>query len=41
MTAEMMFVCYSLTLAVLGAAYQWPDLCLLLVMAFAARRFLG
>lgn len=36
----MMFVCYSLTLGVLGLAYEWPDLCLLLVMAYAARRML-
>ena len=33
-----MFVCYSLTLGVLGLAYEWPDLCLLLVMVYAARR---
>ena len=34
----MVFVCYSLTLGVLGLAYEWPDLCLLLVMVYAARR---
>ena len=33
----MMFVCYSLTLGVLGLAYEWPDLCLLLVLMYAAR----
>ena len=36
----MMFVCYSMTLGALGFAYQWPDLCLLLVLAYAARRIL-
>jgi hypothetical protein len=36
----MMFVCYSLTLGLLGVAYQWPDLCLLIVMAYAAWRSL-
>ena len=32
-----MFVCYTVAIALLGAAYQWPDLCLLLVMLYAAR----
>ncbi len=36
----MMFVCYSLAIGMLGFAYEWPDLCLLLVMAYAARRVL-
>lgn len=33
----MMFVCYSLVLSILYAAYHAPDLCLLLVLALAAR----
>ena len=33
----MMFVCYSLALGILGMAYQWPDLSLLLVMLLFAR----
>ena len=32
-----MFVCYSLALAILGFAYQWPDLFLLVVMVIATR----
>lgn len=36
----MMFVCYSLTLGLLGFAYHWPDLCLLVVLLIAARRVL-
>ncbi|MFO0850741.1 MAG: hypothetical protein U0871_19620 [Gemmataceae bacterium] len=34
---EMMFVCYSLVLSILWAAYHSPDLCLLIVLALAAR----
>jgi hypothetical protein len=34
---EMTFVCYAVAIALLGTAYQWPDLCLLLAMAYAAR----
>lgn len=33
----MMFVCYSLVLSILWAAYHAPDLCLLMVFALAAR----
>ena len=33
----MMFICYSLALALLGAAYHWPDLFLLAVLALASR----
>ncbi len=33
----MMFVCYSVTLGMLGLAYQWPDLSLLLDMLLVAR----
>lgn len=33
----MMFVCYSLVLSILWMAYHAPDLCLLLVLALAAR----
>lgn len=33
----MMFVCYSLVLSMLWAAYHAPDLWLLLVLALAAR----
>ncbi len=33
----MMFVCYSVTLGMVGLAYHWPDLSLLLVMLLVAR----
>lgn len=33
----MMFVCYSLVLSILWAAYHAPDLCVLMVLALAAR----
>ena len=36
----MMFVCYSLTLAILGFAYHWPDLTLLIGMLILARLLL-
>lgn len=32
-----MFICYSVALGILGMAYQWPDLSLLLVMVLFAR----
>ncbi len=34
----MMFVCYSLTLGMLGFAYHWPDLTLLVVLLLLAKR---
>ena len=33
----MMFVCYSVTLGILGFAYHAPDLALLIVMVLFAR----
>ncbi len=33
----MMFVCYSLTLGILGFAYHAPDLALLIVLLIFAR----
>ncbi len=33
----MMFVCYSVTLGLLGFAYHEPDLALLIVLLFLAR----
>ena len=33
----MMFVCYSLTLGILGFAYHAPDLALLVVFVIIAR----
>ena len=36
----MMFVCYSLTLGILGFAYQWPDLIVLVVLLFLAKYLL-
>ena len=33
----MMFVCYSLTLGILGFAYHAPDLALLVGLVIAAR----
>ena len=33
----MMFVCYSLTLGILGFAYHAPDLALLVALGIAAR----
>ena len=34
----MTFVCYTLALAILGFAYEYPDLTLMIVL-FAAGRF--
>ena len=36
----MMFVCYSLTLGILGFAYHAPDLALLIVLLFLAKYLL-
>ncbi len=36
----MMFVCDRLTLGILGLAYHWPDLTLLVVMLFLGRYLL-
>jgi hypothetical protein len=36
----MMFVCYSVVFVLLGLAHQWPEQCLLIVMAVLARRLL-
>ncbi len=36
----MMFVCYSLTLGILGFAYHAPDLALLIVLLFLAKTLL-
>ncbi len=36
----MMFVCYSLTLGILGFAYHAPDLCLLIGLLFLAKSVL-
>jgi hypothetical protein len=33
----MTFVCYSLALAILGFAYEWPDLTLAIAMLIASR----
>ena len=33
----MMFVCYGLTLGILGFAYHWPDLTLLIAVLIFAR----
>ena len=33
----MMFVCYSLALAILGFAYEWPDVFLLVLLLVAGR----
>lgn len=33
----MTFVCYSVALGVLGLAYHWPDLSLLVVLLVATR----
>ena len=33
----MMFVCYSLSLGILGFAYEYPDLFLLAALLVAAR----
>jgi hypothetical protein len=33
----MMFVCYVLAFGILGFAYEWPDVFLLLVMVLSAR----
>ena len=33
----MMFVCYSLTLGILGFAYHWPDLTLLIALLLLAK----
>ena len=37
----MMFVCYSLALAILGFAYHAPDPTVLIVLLIIARRVLG
>ena len=36
----MMFVCYSLTLGILGFAYHWPDLTLLITLLLLAKYLL-
>lgn len=36
----MLFVCYSLTLGILGFAYHWPDLTVLVVLLFLAKNLL-
>jgi len=36
----MMFVCYSLTLGILGFAYYWPDVTLLIALLLLAKRLL-
>ena len=36
----MMFVCYSLTLGILGFAYHAPDLTLLIALLLLAKRLL-
>lgn len=33
----MMFVCYALALAILGTAYHWPELSLLVVIVLSAK----
>lgn len=33
----MVFVCYSLALGILGLAYEWPDLFLMIVLLIVAR----
>lgn len=36
----MMFVCYSLTLGMLGMAYHWPDLAVLILLLLVTRHML-
>lgn len=33
----MTFICYSLALGILGFAYEWPDVFLLVVLLVAGR----
>ncbi len=36
----MMFVCYTVALALLGFAYQWPDLFMLVTLFLVAKSLL-